>query len=539
MRKSARRCVSDKPDNVLSCINLNTVRQLERLWGTPVDPLRFRAKFYIDGLAPFEEFTWVGQSILMGGVELTVDRRNGRCGATNVNPSSGERDMDIPRALRQTFGHKDVGMSPRAAARCAWVTEFTRCQRHLQSNPPAQRRRSYVGATFAVAASTSSTLRQVRLASLRGRASSAWIPIGVVRTVARTRRPFGPTKRRNWTVSGISGEGQSDCRVRRAANMAPQDGSHEQAPTRAMPAMLACGAKAHRYDAAMLHSVNPRFRLTSNGRFAERLGPQGRGVAHSEKKLCVVATDLSLLCDLLFGLSLRHDCYYVKYGLVEREGMYLGRAFMTRDAAAAELCQELKGNPRLMVSLQDDSYFNDFRTDAASHNVWDDFPEDEMEVAAVIEQAFGRPDEAAIVAAVRATKMAYISLVAGKKPDVEGEGWILVGHVMLSPVTVDGSTDSRGIGVAPVAVIPSEQRKGYGAELVRAGLRRARLLGYRFAVVLGHAAYYPRFGFVPASRFGLSYGADVPNADFMAVELVPGALESVRGVVRYHTAFDE
>ncbi len=100
----------DKPDNVLSCINLNTVRQLERLWGTPVDPLRFRANFYIDGLAPFEEFTWVGQSILIGGVELTVDRRNGRCGATNVNPSSGERDMDIPRALRQSFGHKDVGV---------------------------------------------------------------------------------------------------------------------------------------------------------------------------------------------------------------------------------------------------------------------------------------------------------------------------------------------------------------------------------------------------------------------------------------------
>jgi putative acetyltransferase len=245
--------------------------------------------------------------------------------------------------------------------------------------------------------------------------------------------------------------------------------------------MRTCGVNAHRYDAAMPNHVDPRFRRTNKGRFAERLGPQGPGVAHSEKKLCVVATDLSLLCDLLFGLSLRHDCYYVKYGLVEREGMCLGR----------------------------------------------------------IEQAFGRPDEAAMVAAVRATKMAYISLVAGKKPDVEGGGWPLVGHVMLSPVTVDGSTDSRGIGVAPVAVIPSEQRKGYGAELVRAGLRRARLLGYRFAVVLGHAGYYPRFGCVPASRFGLSYGADVPDADFMAVELVPGALEPVRGIVRYHAAFDD
>ncbi|MES2098812.1 MAG: aminotransferase class I/II-fold pyridoxal phosphate-dependent enzyme [Pseudomonadota bacterium] len=100
----------DKPDNVVSLINLATVRSLEAKWGRPVDPLRFRANFYIDGLRPWEEFDWIGSDILLGDALLRVDRRNGRCGATNVNPTSGQRDMDIPSALRQDFGHKDLGI---------------------------------------------------------------------------------------------------------------------------------------------------------------------------------------------------------------------------------------------------------------------------------------------------------------------------------------------------------------------------------------------------------------------------------------------
>lgn len=100
----------DKPDNVLSCINLATLRNLEAEWRTPVHPLRFRANFYIDGVQPWEELTWVGSDIQLGDVLFRVDRRNGRCGATNVNPLTGERDMDIPAALRQRFGHKDLGI---------------------------------------------------------------------------------------------------------------------------------------------------------------------------------------------------------------------------------------------------------------------------------------------------------------------------------------------------------------------------------------------------------------------------------------------
>jgi len=100
----------DKPDNVVSLINIATVRSLEALWDLDLDPLRFRANIYIDGAAPWEEFDWVGHDIRLGEAVFWVDRRNGRCGATNVNPVTGARDRDIPGSLRKAFGHKDLGV---------------------------------------------------------------------------------------------------------------------------------------------------------------------------------------------------------------------------------------------------------------------------------------------------------------------------------------------------------------------------------------------------------------------------------------------
>jgi GntR family transcriptional regulator / MocR family aminotransferase len=100
----------DKPDNVLSLINLATVRSLEEQWGFEINPLRFRANIYIDGARPWEEFEWTGSDICIGDARFRVDRRNGRCGATNVNPDNGRRDLDIPGSLRAAFGHKDLGV---------------------------------------------------------------------------------------------------------------------------------------------------------------------------------------------------------------------------------------------------------------------------------------------------------------------------------------------------------------------------------------------------------------------------------------------
>ena len=100
----------DKPDSVISLINLATVRELEERWRVAIDPLRFRANIYIDGARPWEEFDWVGQDIRIGGTLFAVDRKNGRCGATNVDPATGRRDLDIPGSLRAAFGHKNLGV---------------------------------------------------------------------------------------------------------------------------------------------------------------------------------------------------------------------------------------------------------------------------------------------------------------------------------------------------------------------------------------------------------------------------------------------
>ena len=93
------------------------------------------------------------------------------------------------------------------------------------------------------------------------------------------------------------------------------------------------------------------------------------------------------------------------------------------------------------------------------------------------------------------------------------------------------------MGLAPMAVAPSRQRRGIGSALVEAGLARCKELGAVAVVVLGHPEFYPRFGFVPAARFGLECEYEVPVEAFMAMELQPHALRGAAGKVSYHPAF--
>ena len=79
----------------------------------------------------------------------------------------------------------------------------------------------------------------------------------------------------------------------------------------------------------------------------------------------------------------------------------------------------------------------------------------------------------------------------------------VIGHLAMSEVTLDGR-QARGLGLAPVAVTPEEQGRGVGSALIRAALAQAEATGWEFVVLLGHAHYYPRFGFEAARRFGLS-----------------------------------
>jgi hypothetical protein len=97
------------------------------------------------------------------------------------------------------------------------------------------------------------------------------------------------------------------------------------------------------------------------GKFMSRYGGAGPSAVRSEMKVCFVATDKAFLIEQLYQLSLRKDCCSVKYSVFPRDGMYLGRCFLTSEDAAGRLCAEYKSHHKLMVSIQDDDFFNDFR----------------------------------------------------------------------------------------------------------------------------------------------------------------------------------
>ena len=160
----------------------------------------------------------------------------------------------------------------------------------------------------------------------------------------------------------------------------------------------------------------------------------------------------------------------------------------------------------------------------------DEQPTDWAAVHAVNKSAFETPAEADLVAALRHQAHPLISLVAEHDRSV-------VGHIMFSPVSLSGHPSLKIMGLAPMAVAPLHQRSGIGSTLVRAGLDRCKELGFGAVAVLGHPEYYPRFGFVPARRFGIACEYDAPDEAFMVLELHPGYLHGAVGIIIYHEAF--
>jgi uncharacterized protein YcbX len=94
----------------VSLINLASLRAVEAAMGRRLDPLRFRANIYIDGPPAWAEFGWLDAQVTVGDVPCRVVRRTRRCPATNVDPVTAQRDADVPKALRDTFGHVDLGV---------------------------------------------------------------------------------------------------------------------------------------------------------------------------------------------------------------------------------------------------------------------------------------------------------------------------------------------------------------------------------------------------------------------------------------------
>jgi putative acetyltransferase len=157
-------------------------------------------------------------------------------------------------------------------------------------------------------------------------------------------------------------------------------------------------------------------------------------------------------------------------------------------------------------------------------------PGDEDAIRAIHTAAF-EGNEAALVDTLRAHNKNIVAFVAIIEEQI-------VGHVLFTEINMEPETSYRGVGLAPMAVLPDFQRQGIGSALIRAGLQLCARKGYDFTVVLGHLDYYPRFGFQRASAFGLgnTYNAD---EHFMAVELRPDVLGHFAGVVHYQPEFDE
>jgi len=157
-------------------------------------------------------------------------------------------------------------------------------------------------------------------------------------------------------------------------------------------------------------------------------------------------------------------------------------------------------------------------------------PSDALAVRALNEAAFDSSVEADIVEKLHKKPDDIISLVAESAGEV-------VGHIVFSPVSLAGDSHSHLMGLGPMAVRPARQRQGIGSALVLEGLNRCRGIGCRAVVVLGHPDYYPRFGFSPASGFGVTSEYDVPDGVFMLIELRAGSLQGASGLATYGKAF--
>ena len=159
--------------------------------------------------------------------------------------------------------------------------------------------------------------------------------------------------------------------------------------------------------------------------------------------------------------------------------------------------------------------------------------DDQAAVDHILRTAFGQPDEAELVSRLRQSDafIPELSIVAI-------DGGRIVGYILFTRISITKvNSDNQSLALAPVAVDPGKQSDGIGSMLIEFGLQRCRELGHGSVIVLGHVGYYPRFGFQPAAQWNITCPFPVPSENFMAIELVPGALEGVNGVVRYAPEF--
>lgn len=157
--------------------------------------------------------------------------------------------------------------------------------------------------------------------------------------------------------------------------------------------------------------------------------------------------------------------------------------------------------------------------------------DDFQAVLDVVQSAFGGLDEAALIARLRNDGLVVTALVAVE----DGE---IVGHILFSALEITDSEHKQTIcaaALAPVCVAPTHQGLGIGSELIRQGIEKCNELDLDAIAVVGHARYYPRFGFSAESAECLKSPFSGPN--FMVLPLVRGIFDGFSGIVTYPDAF--
>ncbi len=156
-------------------------------------------------------------------------------------------------------------------------------------------------------------------------------------------------------------------------------------------------------------------------------------------------------------------------------------------------------------------------------------PEDFAAIRAVLLSAFETPEEAGLVEALRAEGCVVLELVAET-------GERVIGHILYSELPIESAArTARGAALAPMAVHPAHQRCGAGGALIHMSLPMLAHQGVEAVVVLGHAAYYPRFGF--SATLAVNLDTPFPGPHLMAMELEPGSIEGLAARPRYARAF--
>jgi len=170
-----------------------------------------------------------------------------------------------------------------------------------------------------------------------------------------------------------------------------------------------------------------------------------------------------------------------------------------------------------------------FGPDESVIEIREENPGDIIAIRDVNKRAFGQDQEGNIVDALRSNRAALLSLVATLNGRV-------VGHIMYSPVSVG---ELEGAALGPMAVLPEHQRQGIGSRLIEVGNQRFKESGCPFIVVVGHADYYPRFGFRSARAQGIQCEWEVPDDIFMLLVLDKVKMHGVSGLARYRREFSE